>query len=117
LWGIDSDFGFSRGTGGTVYGKIWDGTKIAPRPLVPQNTPRSAEQFYGLLDAVGKLDQFVEMIETVTPAAKKLMCRNQFNNATTFTWDMVLLTEVAPKVWGDDWRNTLTPDWLSAGQM
>lgn len=26
--GIDSDFGFTRGFGGTVYGKKWDGERI-----------------------------------------------------------------------------------------
>jgi hypothetical protein len=33
IWGIDSNFGFTRGAGGTVYGKIWDGSKIVARPL------------------------------------------------------------------------------------
>lgn len=114
LWGIDSDFGFTRGTGGTVYGKMWDGTKITSRPLVPQNTPLSADQFYGLLDRLGKLDQFASAIETVSTAAKKLTCRNQFNNSQSFSWDMVLMAEVAPKVWGDDWRSVVGPLWVSA---
>ncbi|WP_247650448.1 hypothetical protein [Brucella sp. 458] len=33
LIGIDSDFGFTRGPGGTVYGKVWDGAAIVePEP-------------------------------------------------------------------------------------
>ena len=35
LIGIDSDFGFTRGPGGSVYGKLWNGTAIvepAPEP-------------------------------------------------------------------------------------
>lgn len=37
LIGIDSDFGYTRGHGGTVYGKIWNGAAIVepdPEPLV-----------------------------------------------------------------------------------
>lgn len=32
LIGIDSDFGFTRGQGGTVYGKFWNGTAIIENP-------------------------------------------------------------------------------------
>lgn len=31
--GIDSNFGYTRGPGGTVYGKIWDGSAIVEPPV------------------------------------------------------------------------------------
>jgi len=30
--GIDENFGFTHGAGGTVYGKIWDGNQISEPP-------------------------------------------------------------------------------------
>ncbi|MGN8022991.1 hypothetical protein ACTJJ7_19990 [Phyllobacterium sp. 22229] len=101
---------WSKGLAGE-YGDIAD---FAPPIVLPLNKPLSPEQFYGLLDGLGKLDQFATMIEAVVPTVKKMTCRNQFNNATTFIWDMVLMTEVAPKVWGDDWRTVVGPQWVSA---
>lgn len=117
LWGIDSNFSFTRGTGGTVYGKIWDGKKITSRPVIPQNIPLSADQFYSLLDTIGKLDQFTAAIETVSPTAKKMTCRNQFNNSVSFTWDMILMSLVAPIVWGVDWQSELTQPWVASAQL
>jgi len=116
LWGIDSNFGFTRGTGGTVYGKIWDGIKIAPRPVLPLTSPLSPDKFYGWLDSLGKLDPFAAAIEQVTPVAKKMTCRNQFNNSTSFTWDMVLMTLVAPLVWDANWQDQVSGSWVAASQ-
>lgn len=48
LIGIDSDFGYTRGPGGTVYGKIWNGAAIVePEPEaepIPDNISR--RQFF-----------------------------------------------------------------------
>lgn len=115
IWGIDSDFGFTRGPGGSVYGKVWNGEKIVVKPVLPENISLSPDQFYSMLDKIGKIDEFVSAIETITPTAKKLTCRNQFNNATSFTWEMVLLQLVAPKVSGENWQQKLAPIWIAAG--
>ncbi|ELT47713.1 hypothetical protein [Brucella intermedia] len=50
--GIDDDFGFTFGPGGTVYGAIWTGTEIIPRAsdIVPDEISR--RQFFQQL-AVG----------------------------------------------------------------
>ncbi|SDP08154.1 hypothetical protein [Phyllobacterium sp. OV277] len=114
IWGIDETFGFTRGTGGTVYGKRWNGATIVSAPVTPLGLALDPDQFYSLLDGLGKIDQFMGGIETVTPTAKKLTCRNQFNNSTMFTWDMVLMALVAPKVWGDAWQDDLSSAWIAA---
>lgn len=40
--GIDQDFGYTNGPGGTVYGKIWDGSTIVDPALTP--TPADVDQ-------------------------------------------------------------------------
>lgn len=85
-------------------------------PLTPQTCPLSPDQFYTMLENEGKLDAFIAAIETVTPISKKLTCRNQFNNAAEFTWDMTLVTLVMPKasIYGPEWEATLSPIWVNA---
>lgn len=85
-------------------------------PPSPLDFPLSPDQFYTMLETEEKLDAFIAAIETVTPTAKKLTCRNQFNNATVFTWDMVLVTQVMPKaaIYGATWEETLAPIWIAA---
>lgn len=85
-------------------------------PIQPQSVALSANQFYVMLENDGKLDAFMAAIETVTPTAKKLTCRNQFNNSTSFTWDMALIQTVMSKatVYGPEWETTLGPLWLEA---
>lgn len=114
IWGIDSNFGFTRGPGGSVYGKIWNGTAISSRQAKPESTLLSPDQFYGLLEGLGKLDQFMTEIENIVPMAKKLTCRNQFNNSVSFSWDMALIEVVSPKVWGDNWKDDLALAWIEA---
>lgn len=87
---------------------------VAP-VVLPSDVSLTADQFYTLLDTLGELDNFINAIETVTLVAKKLTCRNQFNNSTTFTWDMVLMTLVAPIVWGATWQDDIGPAWVTAG--
>lgn len=115
LIGIDTDYGYTRGNGGTVYGKYWDGSAIIPKPMTPEEVVLTAEQFYTMLDGLGVLEEFMNQIETVTPLSLKLTCRNQFNNSSNFTFDMTLLVTVAPKVWPTDWQATVGPAWLAAG--
>ncbi|MEN5275754.1 hypothetical protein ABE527_02275 [Brucella sp. TWI432] len=55
LIGIDSDFGYTRGHGGTVYGKIWNGAAIVepePEP-VPIPDEISRRQFFQQLAVMG----------------------------------------------------------------
>lgn len=52
--GIDDDFGFTFGPGGTVYGKIWNGNAIIEPPvteLVPDEISR--RQFFQYLAVLG----------------------------------------------------------------
>lgn len=45
--GIDDDFGFTFGPGGTVYGKIWNGTAIVEPPVTePVPDDISRRQFF-----------------------------------------------------------------------
>lgn len=48
LIGIDSDFGFTRGPSGSVYGKIWNGTAIVDPQPEPEPIPDeiSRRQFF-----------------------------------------------------------------------
>lgn len=107
------------------YGELYDAwlgdntpsDPVVP-PLTPMDCPLSPDQFYTMLENEGKLDAFVDAIETVTPVSKKLTCRNQFNNASVFTWDMVLVSQVMPKaeIYGATWEETLWPIWVDAFQ-
>ena len=45
--GIDEDFGFTSGPGGTVYGKLWNGTAIVEPPVIePVPDDISRRQFF-----------------------------------------------------------------------
>lgn len=85
-----------------------------PMEVSPKEVSLSAEAFYSMLDHAGKLDQFLAEIENVVPAAKKLTCRNQFNNSISFVWDMALIQLVAPKVWGETWQHDIASAWIAA---
>ncbi|WP_427351168.1 hypothetical protein [Erwinia amylovora] len=97
-----------------VAGDFGTVTPYVPPMVAPISRTLSPDQFYTLIDSLGKLDQFIAAIENVTPTAKKLTCRNQFNNSTSFTWDMVLMAHVAPKVWGEAWQDNLATAWVAA---
>lgn len=84
--------------------------------ILPENVGLTPDQFYTMLEAdLAVIEEFAAAIETVTPISKKLTCRNQFNNSSSFSWDMILMTIVAPKVWGDDWQNEIGASWIAAG--
>lgn len=55
LIGIDSDFGYTRGHGGTVYGKIWNGAAIVEPEPEPEPIPDeiSRRQFFQQLAVMG----------------------------------------------------------------
>ncbi|MEK1890804.1 MAG: hypothetical protein AAAB35_25225 [Phyllobacterium sp.] len=89
------------------------GPYVAP-VLTPIECPLSPDQFYTMLDNEGKFEDFDAAINTVTPASKKQTCRNQFNNAQLFTWDMVLVQMVMPNVYGAGWEETFGPVWVAA---
>lgn len=102
--------------------KFFNGTVVEyvpPVPIVrPEDRNLSAEQFYKMLDVgLGKFDQFAAAIESVTPPSKKLTCRNQFNNSTSFSWEMALMTTIAPLVWGSGWQNDVASAWIAAGEL
>lgn len=97
-----------------VYDPI---AEYEPPVINPGTVTLTAEQFYTVLDTLGKLEDFMSAIETVTPLSMKLTCRNQFNNSTTYTWDMVLMTLVAPKVWGATWQVVIGDDWVAASLL
>lgn len=88
---------------------------LHPDPT-PLTSPLSADQFYTMLENETQLDAFIAAVETVTPASKKLTCRNQFNNSTEFTWDMIVVTLIMPKIYGVDWQTTVAPIWINAYQ-
>lgn len=116
VWGISSEEknGFTTDTGGTIYGKYWNGTQVVNLPA--RLLPLSAEQFYGFLESMGEIDNFADQIETVTPTSKKMTCRSQFNNGSSFSYDQVLMQLVAPKVWGPDWATTIAEYWEAAAE-
>lgn len=112
--------------GDTAHGvKIWDEcialehgpiAEYVPPVILPADVGLTPDQFYTMLETdLGVIEEFTSAIETVTPISKKLTCRNQFNNSSFFTWDMILMTLVAPKVWGDDWQDEIGATWIAAG--
>lgn len=114
LIGIQSDHGYSFGMGGNVYGKEWDGEKIVePRKVVPQTLDH--DQFKTMLEVNGHLERFAEVISMITPAEKMIMLRNRFNNGSTkFDIDSELMALVAPIIWGDEWKEVVSPMWERA---
>ena len=55
--GIDEDFGFTFGPGGTVYGKLWNGTAIVEPPVTkPVPDEISRRQFF----------QYLAVLEIIT---------------------------------------------------
>lgn len=95
-----------------VYGPI---AEYVPPVILPVNVGLTPDQFYHMLEFdLAVIEDFDAAIETVTPLSKKKTCRNQFDNSATFTWDMVLMTVVAPKVWGAAWQDDIGPVWIAA---
>jgi len=73
LIGIDSDYGYTRGPGGTVYGKIWNGSAIVEPGPETQPIPDeiSRRQFFQHLAAMGiisKAEALAAMQGGVIPA-------------------------------------------------
>lgn len=73
LIGIDSDFGFTRGPGGTVYGKIWNGTAIVepepePEPIPDEISRRQFFQQLAVMGIITKADALAAMQTGVIPA-------------------------------------------------
>lgn len=95
--GIDSDFGFTSGPGGTVYGKLWNGSEIVepqPEPVVviipavtlwERMTENEAEQVNGVM------------------ATQPFRTRKIFETANTFRSDhelWPLLEQIATQLFG-----------------
>lgn len=73
LIGIDSNYGYTRGPGGTVYGKIWNGSAIVEPGPETQAVPDeiSRRQFFQHLAVMGiitKADALAAMQGGVIPA-------------------------------------------------
>lgn len=99
LIGIDSDYGYTRGLGGTVYGKLWNGTAIVepePEPVVviipavtlwERMTDNEAEQVNGVM------------------ATQPFRTRKIFETANTFRSDhelWPLLEQIATQLFGPE---------------
>ncbi|GAA5542418.1 hypothetical protein [Brucella sp. NBRC 113783] len=97
LIGIDSDYGYTRGHGGTVYGKLWNGAAIIepePEPVVviipsvtlwERMTDNEAEQVNGVM------------------ATQSFRTRKIFETANTFRSDhelWPLLEQIATQLFG-----------------
>ncbi|WPM83143.1 hypothetical protein R5W60_21520 (plasmid) [Brucella pseudintermedia] len=99
LIGIDSDFGFTRGPGGTVYGKIWDGTAIVdPGPLEPALVIVPAVTLWERLSQT-EADQVGAAMET-----QPFRTRQIFLTANTFRSDhelWPLLVSMATELFGE----------------
>lgn len=108
----------------TTHGQlIWDNAiaglygliaEYVPPVIGPEQTPLTNIQFYTMLEVIEKMTEFEAAIETLTPASKKIMMRNTYRLSTEFTWDMELMTLVAPIVWGVDWQDIIADDWMAA---
>ncbi len=72
LIGIDSDFGYTRGHGGTVYGKLWNGTAIVepepePEPIPDEISRRQFFQHLAVMGIITKADALAAMQGGVIP--------------------------------------------------
>lgn len=68
--GIDSDYGFTFGPGGSVYGMVWDGSKITI-PVEPPPNEISRRQFFqqlAVMEIITKPDALAAMQGGVIPA-------------------------------------------------
>lgn len=70
--GIDEDFGFTFGPGGTVYGKIWDGTAIVEPPVtepVPDDiSRRQFFQYLAVLEIITRQEALAALQSGAIPA-------------------------------------------------
>ncbi|QTO00543.1 hypothetical protein J8E27_12560 [Brucella sp. 458] len=102
LVGIDSDFGFTRGPGGTVYGKVWNGATIIdpdanPTPeQVRERMPNlSARQLrLGLLH-LGKLSD-VPVAISALPEPEKSQAQIEWDYASEFRRLHPLIVRLIP---------------------
>lgn len=97
LIGIDSDFGFTRGPGGTVYGKLWNGTAIVEPPKESALIVLPAVTLWERLTSV-EADQVGAVMET-----QPFRTRQIFLTANTFRSDhelWPLLVQVATELFG-----------------
>ncbi|MRN67867.1 hypothetical protein [Brucella sp. 10RB9213] len=73
LIGIDSDYGYTRGPGGTVYGKLWNGTAIVepepePEPIPDEISRRQFFQHLAAMAIITKAEALAAMQGGVIPA-------------------------------------------------
>lgn len=69
--GIDSDFGFTYGPGGNVYGKIWDGEAIVglvPEPMPDEISRRQFFQYLAVIGIISRIEALAAMQGGVIPA-------------------------------------------------
>jgi len=103
--GIDSDYGFTRGEGGTVYGKIWDGEAIVdvPEPdsdgVMPDLTARQFWQAALVLDVTeeGLLASIADPDDTlyIEDEAERLEVSIDIRKATSFRRNYPLIDDMA----------------------
>lgn len=99
LIGIDSDYGYTRGPTGTVYGKIWNGTAIVdPGALEPALVIVPAVTLWERLSQI-EADQVAAAMET-----QPFRTRQIFLTANTFRSDhelWPLLVSMATELFGE----------------
>lgn len=71
--GVDEDYGYTRGPGGTVYGKIWDGSAIVEPENEPDQIPDeiSRRQFFqqlAVMETITNDDALAAMQGGIIPA-------------------------------------------------
>jgi len=96
LIGIDSDYGFTRGPSGTVYGKIWNGAAIVePGPeSEPVPDEISRRQFFQQLAVMGiitKADALAAMQGGVIPAPLQAIVDQLPNDDDKFNAQMFIV--------------------------
>lgn len=98
LIGIDSNYGFTRGPGGTVYGKIWNGTAIVEPPKEPELIVIPAVTLWERLT-----EAEAEQVDAAM-ATQPFRTRQIFLTANTFRSDhelWLLLVQVATELFGE----------------
>lgn len=98
LIGIDSDYGYTRGHGGTVYGKIWNGSAIVEAPQEPVTVIVPAVTLWERLSQT-EADQVGAAMET-----QPFRTRQIFLTANTFRSDhelWPLLVSMATELFGE----------------
>lgn len=89
--GIDDDFGETRGPGGSVYGKTWDGSQIgALPPVLPDLSQRQIRR--GLLE-MGVLDKVDATIDNLSSPTRE-QTRISWDYSTSFHRQSPLLKSI-----------------------